>query len=182
MIAFLALFPHNIKLYAMVAVCMIAVDTITGVWAAAACRQLRSSTMRERLCLKLNQYLIILLFGGVMSAITESWWFLQSAFWAIISIEAFSLIESLIRIEKVGGQKLTVVSQFLNVASVYFDGETLEDRRKQSNESVVSKITVETAETPTHAATKTTSVTSIPTHNTTTDTAPPTPLVPPTSE
>ena len=173
MIAFLALFPHNIKLYAMVAVCMIAVDTITGVWAAAICRQLRSSTMRERLCLKLNQYLIILLFGGVMSAITSTWWFLQSAFWAIISIEAFSLIESLVKIERAGGRNLNVISQFLNVASIYFDGESL-DRRKSDAGDIVSQVTVSTEGSPTHPATSTTATVTIP-HQSSIGTNPPTP-------
>jgi toxin secretion/phage lysis holin len=112
--------PEYVHTWAFVAFSATCVDTLLGVAAAMACRQLRSKRMRERLTSKLIQFAIILSFGLFLTILTETYWPLGASFTALIAIEMTSMLENLVRLEQYG-VPLGPASKLIQAVSNFFD-------------------------------------------------------------
>ena len=100
--AFIAGVPHNIRNYLALIFILVTVDTITGVLGAIACRELRSSHMRQKLSAKTLQYAMFSAMGFAATILSESWIFMAVVCGGIMAAEVSSMIENLAKMQSAG--------------------------------------------------------------------------------
>jgi phage-related holin len=100
--AFVASIPHNIRNYLAIVFFLVTVDTVTGILGAIACRELRSSHMRQKLSVKALQYSMFFALGLTATILAESWMFMAVICAGIATAEVSSLVENLAKMQGAG--------------------------------------------------------------------------------
>lgn len=121
LIGLLSAAPASIHTFAVVVVFLVCVDTITGVIAAAVCKEFRSSRMRQKVVVKVLQYSTLFALGYTFTIIVQAWFCLNWALGAIVAIEVGSLLENLARLRKYGGISMGPADKFINIVAQYFE-------------------------------------------------------------
>src|ERR1700761_5256599 len=101
-LSFMSNMPPNVRNSLAVIFVMIFVDTITGVTTAMVCKELRSLHFRQRLVVKLCQYLLIFLVGLIVTVVAKTYLTMELASTTIAASELMSIIESLVRMQRYG--------------------------------------------------------------------------------
>ena len=101
-VAFVASIPHNIRNYLAIVFFLVIVDTVTGVLGAIACRELRSTHMRQKLAVKSMQYAMFFALGLAATILAESWVFMAAVCAGIMAAEVSSLVENLAKMQGAG--------------------------------------------------------------------------------
>lgn len=117
-----AAMPNHTKETALVAFIFTTVDTLTGMWVAKRRENISSKKMREGLANKCVQFSqIIALFAGA-AILMHEWRMLTAGFGLLIGIEAHSILEKNIWLERNGGVPYPAfVQEALQKVGKYFE-------------------------------------------------------------
>lgn len=138
----LAAIPQAIREGVIVLTLFITLDTITGVYLAARKGAVSSHTMREQLSSKLFQYASFIGLGGGMALLSHQWALLGAGIGVCLCCEASSIIETLLKLEKMGGAPLGPARPFLLRVEKYFDVAVVETREVTTTTTTVMAVAV----------------------------------------
>jgi phage-related holin len=119
--AFFAAMPANVKTFAFIALMMVIIDTISGVFTAIVCKEVKSCKMRTHLVAKTIQYTILTACAFTATIAFESWFFVSACFTAIVAIEASSMIENLVKLQEQGGANLGPAARYVHILGQFFE-------------------------------------------------------------
>ncbi|HZP80712.1 MAG TPA: phage holin family protein [Chthonomonadaceae bacterium] len=111
--------PDEIQNTINVVALFIALDTLTGLWAATICCHVASRRLIEKLVTKCAQYALLLGLAGGAALLAHNWTIVQGGLLAIVGVEALSMLENLARLEKHGGVNLGPARPLLQRLSRY---------------------------------------------------------------
>lgn len=145
--------PENVKTLLFVVFMLIGFDMITAIAAAIACKSVRSSHMREKLVMKLLQYLVISAIFYSATVIAQTWYFLMAGLGVIATIEVTSMLENLVKWQKYSGVNLGPVSGALMGIGQFFQTDNIHAHKvlhsvsilpTRDDEPVIQAVSIET--------------------------------------
>lgn len=112
--------PQNVKEFSSLLLCLMFLDTLTGLLGASVLREVQSRKFTEMLARKMLTYTIICSLGLAISMMFDSWFFFNSVILALCCAEAVSMLETARKLQ-LKGHKIPYIDKIISFLGKIFD-------------------------------------------------------------